>query len=128
MKENILSIILDLPIETVFEYTTNPDNTHKWLESLKQEKVDKYPIGVGTVYSNTSDGEHWSSYTVTQYEPNKLFEIKENGGTYSVKYTYELLSPNQTKLVYDEWDFDKALVSPLSQDVLEHLKKIIENK
>jgi uncharacterized protein YndB with AHSA1/START domain len=127
MKQNILTIIINLPIEAVFDYTTNPDNTHKWLKSLKQEKVDSYPIKIGTIYSNTSDGENWSSYTVTHYEKNKLFEIKENNGTYSVKYIYEVISPEQTKLIYDEWDNENGLSSPLSQDVLEHLKKIMES-
>ncbi len=37
MKENKISIIIDLPIKDVFEFTINPNNTHLWIESVVKE-------------------------------------------------------------------------------------------
>lgn len=128
MKQNTISIVIDLPVDVVFEYTTNPDNTHKWLESLKQEKVDSYPIKVGTIYSNTSDGKNWTTYIVTDFIPNQVFELQEKGGNYFVRYSYEKISEHETKLTYHEWNHTEGLSVPFGQDVLDNLKLVIENK
>lgn len=128
MKENTLFIIINLPIEVVFEYTTNPDNTHKWINSIQTEQVNENPIKVGTEYKNTSDGKNWTTYIVTTFIPNQVFELQEKDGNYFVRYSYEKISENKTKLIYHEWNYTKGLSAPFGQDVLDNLKLVIENK
>ncbi|MCK4635383.1 MAG: hypothetical protein KAT04_05335 [Methylococcales bacterium] len=53
MKKNKITIIIDKPIEEVFEFTTNPKNTHLWISSIEEEIVDEYPPKIGTQYKNT---------------------------------------------------------------------------
>jgi len=48
MKENKISIIINKPIEEVFEFTTNPKNTHLWITSIVEEVSDEYPPKIGT--------------------------------------------------------------------------------
>jgi uncharacterized protein YndB with AHSA1/START domain len=128
MKQNILTIIINLPIETVFEYTTNPDNTHKWVNSIQKEQINENPIKVGTEYKNTSDGKNWTTYIVTDFIPNQVFELQEKDGNYFVRYSYEKISEHETKLIYHEWNHTEGLSALFGQDVLDNLKLVIENK
>jgi hypothetical protein len=43
MKENKLTIVIDKDIQTVFEYTTNPSNTHVWIDFIAEEIAEYYP-------------------------------------------------------------------------------------
>jgi hypothetical protein len=40
MKENLLSIKIDINIEKLFSYTINPENTHKWIDSITKEWIE----------------------------------------------------------------------------------------
>ena len=51
MTENKLIIIVEKPVEYVFDFTTNPKNTPKWIDSIDQETTDTKEIRLGTVYS-----------------------------------------------------------------------------
>ncbi|MEI7563640.1 MAG: hypothetical protein WCJ39_08670 [bacterium] len=52
MKENKLTIIINKPINEVFEFSTNPKNTHLWVDSIKEEITNEYPPKMGTIYKN----------------------------------------------------------------------------
>jgi len=52
MKENIISIIINKSIHEVFEFSTNPQNTHLWVDSIKEEMTNEYPPKLGTIYKN----------------------------------------------------------------------------
>ena len=124
MKENRVIVEINKPASEVFEYTTNPHNTHLWLASIKFEEAN-LPITVGTSYRNTSDGITWDSYTVTAYQQDALFEIQNE--VYGVRYTYTPLE-GATALEYYEWMKEGELSNPLSHEVLANLKKILEAK
>lgn len=34
MRENKITVVIDKPINKVFEFTTNPKNTHLWIPSI----------------------------------------------------------------------------------------------
>jgi hypothetical protein len=68
MTTNELSIIINKPISEVFAFTINPQNTPKWIECIIEEKVNRYPISVGTEYSNTRNGSDWTLYICTTFE------------------------------------------------------------
>lgn len=124
-KENRISVVINKPISEVFEFTINPENTHKWIEHIKDEQVNERPIKIGTIYRNTNDGKNWDTYRVVEFDKNKLFTLKKQGSSYQVSYIYESLGASKTKLIYFEQN-GKDLKDPFSVRVLEKLKSVIE--
>lgn len=127
MKQNTLSVEIDKPVGEVFEFTTNPNNTSHWIASIIHEEVNETPIKVGSIYRNQNREGAWAEYKVVSLKENELFELKEVAGTYSVRYTYAPLMNGGVRLTYFERDEDK-LKNPFRQEVLEGLKRILEEK
>lgn len=126
MKENRLEIVISAPIEKVFEFTTNPSNTPKWIKGIVEEETNEFPIKIGTEYKNLDDKGAWTEYKVILLEQNKLFQLKQIDNSYSVRYNYEYISANATRLTYTEWVEKGNLDNPFKQDVLEKLKLVIK--
>ena len=55
MKINRLEIIISAPIEKVFNFTTNPLNTPKWIKEIVKEETNEFPIKIGTIYRNSDN-------------------------------------------------------------------------
>ncbi len=128
MNKNKLTIIIKKPIKDVFEFTINPDNTHKWINDVAKEETDEWPIKIGTIYRNRGkDDKEWSEYKVVKLETNKLFTLRKSGLNYYVEYTYHSMDEMTTELTYFEWVNDGDIEDPFKQDVLNKLKIIIEN-
>jgi len=127
MKQNKISIIINSPIESVFDFTINPENTPKWIDGIENEEVDKKPINLGTIYRNVDKSGVWTEYEVVQFYENKIFELKQKNSIYHVRYDYDLMSEKITRLTYFEWVDDGDLTSPFSRSVLEKLKNLLEN-
>ena len=128
MKENRLIIKIDKPIGEVFEFSTNPDNTHRWVDSIVKEETNEWPVKVGTIYRNQNKEGMSSEYTVTDFEKDKIFVLKQTHGDYHVRYTYTTLDENSTQLEYYEWVENGELSEPFSIHGLEKLKNILEIK
>ncbi len=126
MKENKLTIIINRPVEAVFEFTTNPINTHVWIESIQEEIVEKYPPEIDTIYKNTSNGVDWDVYKVVEFLPNKIFTLSDSESNYHVRYSYTVLDFQVTELEYFEWMENGELTNPFKQEVLEKLKSVLE--
>lgn len=127
MKENTISVEFSKSPEEVFEFTINPENTHKWIKRIAKEQTNEYPVRLGTVYRNVDRNNVWTEYRVVKIEKNKVFELKEIDGSYSVRYTYEPLKNGNTRLIYFEKD-ETDLKNPFEQKVLEELKSVLEEK
>ena len=127
MEQNKLTIKINKPVAEVFEFTTNPKNTPKWIEWMHTEEANEWPVKLGSTYRNKSseDGE-WDNYVVSLYEPNKFFELTSKDGAYQVKYTYTSLSETETELEYFEWMNDGELGNPFPQSAMEKLKELME--
>ena len=128
MKENKISVEINKPISEVFEFTTNPKYTNLWIGGIVREERNESPVKLGTEYKNVNGQGEWSIYTVVQLGLNKLFELKQKDSLYSVRYTYEKISDNKTKLTYYEWVESGELDGPFTRDTIEKLKQIMENK
>ena len=48
MKQNKIIVIINRPIEEVFEFTTNSKNTHLWIPSIEEEIAEEYPPKINT--------------------------------------------------------------------------------
>jgi hypothetical protein len=127
MKENEISIEINRPVGEVFEFTTNPKNTHLWIDGILEVRTNEFPIQLGTEYRDINKEGDWTEYRVVQFKPNKIFEIKQKNGLYHVLYRYEPISSSKTKLTYSEWVDDGDLEKPFSLLVLKKLKRAIEH-
>ena len=127
MQKNKITIIINKPIEEVFEFTTNPKNTPLWIPSIKEEIAEEYPPKINTQYKNRDKDSDWSFYTVSVYIKNKIFVLTDLDGNYIVRYTYKRLNDNQTEMEYLEWVKKGELDNPFTKDVLLKLKSVMEN-
>lgn len=77
--ENIIVLNISKPIDLVFAFTINPQNTPRWMPHILEETADPYPTRIGTIYSQIvkqDGGIATSNYKVSQYKENELFEIE----------------------------------------------------
>ena len=128
MKENKISIIIHRPISEVFQFTINPDKTPLWIETILREEINEQSVKIGTGYKNSNSKGEWTEYQVVDFKIDSMFELKQKNGSYSVRYTYEPISEEQTKLTYREWVEEGELDSPLQLHVLQKLKHILEHE
>jgi polyhydroxyalkanoate synthesis regulator phasin len=128
MQKNVISIVINKPVDDVYEFTTNPKNTHLWISTIKEEKADSYPPKIGTVYKNRGVDTDWDFYKVIELEKNKLFTLSDLENNYFVKYTYKKITATKTEMEYDEWVEKGELKKPFTKEVLQQLKDKMENK
>jgi len=126
MRENKITVTIDKPIDEVFEFTTNPKNTHLWIPSISEEVADEYPPKINTEYRNRGDNSNWNKYKVVDFEKNKVFILFNLEDKYFVKYTYRKLDDNKTEMEYFEWMIDGELSNPFTEDIFGNLKKVME--
>ncbi len=125
MKKNKITIIVDKPIEEVFEFTTNPQNTHLWVPSISEEVAEEYPPKINSRYKNRGDDNNWDEYKVVDFQKNKVFILSDLAENYHVRYTYRKLG-NKTEMEYYEWMTKGELDSPFTMSILKNLKKVME--
>ncbi len=119
-----LKVRISKPISEVFEFTTNPENTPKWIDSIVKKTRDSDHVEIGTIYQNWSGEGEMNEYKVTQYEPLKVFQLDAT----HQDYTYTQLSENETELEYYEWSESDELHSPFMQEILDKLKAVMEQQ
>ncbi|MFH0978414.1 MAG: hypothetical protein V1837_03875 [Candidatus Woesearchaeota archaeon] len=126
MNENKIVIVINKSIKEVFEFTTNPKNTHLWIPQIKEELSDKYPPEIHTIYKNRGSSGKWNYYTVIEFDKDKIFTLKSSDYNYFVRYTYEKLSETKTEMEYFEWVKEGKIKNPFTQEILQGLKEIME--
>lgn len=127
MKDLRLTVKISKPIKNVFEFTTNPANTAKWIDSVEGERADSYPPKIGTIYQNWDAAGNVNEYKVTQYEPLSVFQLDATHQDYKVRYTYTPISDSETELEYYEWSESDQLHAPFMQEILDKLKDVMEH-
>lgn len=128
MKENTIVIEINYPASKIFKFTLKPANTHLWVDGIVREETNESPTRIGTKYRNLNKQGKWTVYEIVQFEPNKMFEMKQEDSSYHVRYTFEKISDSKTKITYFEWVYEGELEEPFSPAILEKLKEVIENQ
>lgn len=126
MKDLRLTVCINKSAQEVFDFTTNPDNTPKWIDSVVKEVAEKYPPDIGTMYQNWDAEGNANTYKVTRFEPPSVFQLDATHQDYKVRYTYTTLSENETELEYYEWSESGQLHAPFMQEILDKLKMVME--
>ena len=128
MKDNRITIQIETPVQKLFEYTINPKNTPKWIESIVKEETNEWPVRIGTVYKNQNKLGKWSEYSVADLKTNEIFKLVSKDKNYHVRYTYISLGKNTSTLEYYEWVDKGEIEEPFSQEVLKKLKLLLERR
>lgn len=126
MKENRLTVVLDVPADIAFKFSLNPQNTPKWINSIAKEVSSEHPPRLGTIYTNWNKDGVESEYEVTRLIEGESFSMSQKDGNYHVQYTFTSLPDHQTKFDYYEWVGSGELTHPFEQSALEQFKKIVE--
>lgn len=127
MKDNKLTIRINKPAQEIIAFTLNPKNSPVWIESLIKEEASDWPVKVGTIYRNQNRNSEWNEYVLTELKEDG-FTMTQKNRDYHVRYTLTPINTKTTEFEYYEWVNSGELQDPFTQDVLEKLKKILENK
>ncbi len=128
MKDKKLSIVINKPVDEVFEFTTNPANTPKWIDGIAIEETNEMPPKLGTIYRNKGQSGNWNEYEMTAFEQNKMFELTRKNGDYHVRYTFTPIDDKSCEFEYYEWVDYGRLDDTFSQEVLEKLTRLMEQE
>ncbi len=126
MKENKLIIRIKKRASEVFAFLLNPENTPLWVDSIKEERVDKLPVKLGTIFENRGAGSNWVRYKITSFEKDKEFTFSSLKTSYHVLYTFKSLGKDLCELTYFEWMDSGELEEPFDKTELQKLKKVLE--
>jgi len=127
MNKNKIIIIINRPITEVFEFTTNPINTHLWIPEIKEEVSEKYPPNINTIYKNKESSGKWNYYRVIEFVRDGVFALRSEDDNYFVRYSYKKINESKTEMQYLEWVKEGEIKNPFTLEILQNLKKIMEN-
>ena len=128
MKENIISIFINRPIDEVFQISLDSSKLPLWFESIAEEIPSEVPAKLGTILKNRGhNSDKWNEVKIIEFVPNEKFTLEQIDGDYRVSYTYEAVNGG-TEFTYHEWAENGELNEITDMKPLENLKKLLEDK
>lgn len=128
MRDNKLTIQINKPIAEVFAFTLDPKNTPRWIDDSSREETNEWPPKPGTIYKNTGKNGVVLTFIMTEIVPNDHFSMKDEDNNYHCIFSFRNLGNNSSEFEWHEWMETGELELPMTQDVLEKLKSVLENR
>ena len=128
MKDKRLTTQINKSVADVFAFTINPDNTPRWIDGIEVEETNETPPKLGTMYKNKGKNGNWNEYEMTAFDKDAMFELSRLNGNYHVRYTFTPTDEGHCEFEYYEWVDEGELDDTVSQDVLDKLKSVMEQK
>ncbi len=126
MKKNKISIQIDVSIKKLFRYTSNPENTSFWIDSIEKEWVDwDKKIGIWIIYKSKRKDWKIYSYKLIDYKEEQVFHLKSLDSDIEVIYEYTKINNKKSELDYYINSSDLELIE-FVQNALKKLKIILE--
>jgi uncharacterized membrane protein len=98
------SVIINRPVEAVFAFVSNPENSPKWGSGILEVEITSAGVdGVGATARTRRQfpGKQVEfQWQVTAYEPNRLMVVNSTSGPLSmqVRYDFESVPDHKTRL------------------------------
>ena len=87
-----VSAVINRPVEEIFDYMSNPENSPKWQSGvLEAEQTSKGPTGVGATTREVRKfmgRQIDQTFEITEYEPNRLIRQKTISGPMKLDTIY----------------------------------------
>ena len=87
-----VSAVINRPVEEIFDYMSNPENSPKWQSGvLESEQTSKGPSGVGATIREVRKfmGRRIDqTFEITEYEPNRMIKQKTISGPMKLDAIY----------------------------------------
>lgn len=100
MQEVTSTIVIKRPVQAVFAFTLNPENTPKWVDGVVQEQASEVPAKLGTVYRNQGRDGAWGEFIITAFQAGASFVMSKQGDDIDVCYTFRAVDNNWCELEY----------------------------
>jgi len=85
------SVVINRPVEEVFEYMSDPSNNVQWQSgTIESKQTSEGPAGVGTTTQSVTQflGKRLESTgEITEYEPNRRVGVKSTSGPIPITAT-----------------------------------------
>ena len=127
MKDNRIKIQINRPVEDVYAFTLDPKNTPSWINDSAREEASEWPPREGTVYKNTGKNGVVITFIMTEIVPNDHFSMKDEDNNYHCTFSFRDLGNNSSEFEWHEWMESRELEYPMTKEVLEKLKSVLEN-
>jgi carbon monoxide dehydrogenase subunit G len=136
------SVTVNRPVEEVWEFISNFENTTRWSRGvLEARQTSEGPIGVGSTLQTVVQAfgrRRTASYLVTEYEPNRAFAFKVTSGVMTSQARYSVEPAGAGTRLTGSGEIDAVglykLLAPIlirtvkrhSEDDLANAKRILE--
>lgn len=127
MKDNKLTIRINKPVSDIFAFVINPRNTPLWIDGIVKEETDFWPVKKGTKYRSQNQEGKWLEYVMAEFRENEMFVMVKDDNNYHVRYIFRPINKNSTEIEYFEWVDSGELDDSFTQEILEKLKRVLEN-
>ena len=116
------SVVINRPVEEVFEFADDPNNDAQWQTGLIESKqISEGPPGVGTTFLYVSQflGKRLeSTFEITEYEPNRRVGIKSTSGPIPLSITTTFEEAEEGTKVSFEAEGDVSGVFKLAEPIV----------
>lgn len=127
MKDNRINIQINRSVSEVYVFTLDPKNTPSWIDDSAKEETSEWPPKEGTVYKNTGKNGSVLTFIMTEVVPNDYFSMTDEDKNYHCTFSFRDLGNNSSEFEWYEWMESGELEYPMTKEVLEKLKKVLEN-